>query len=115
MAFNPGCAPGPPVDPPAPPDVPVPPAPWPNAGGGFNFTFFTSAVLLNATSVPFAMLFTVPLGVRYSRLHLAGVSVSLGAAAVLVASDWARWAPWRTGRWGRTPSWATLCALPRRR
>ena len=56
----------------------------------FDYTFFTSAVLLNATSVPFAMLFTVPLGVRYSRLHLAGVSVCLGAVAVLVASDWAQ-------------------------
>lgn len=38
MAFNPGFAPGPPVDPPAPPDVPVPPAPWPNAALAFNFS-----------------------------------------------------------------------------
>ena len=47
MAFNPGFAPGPPVNPPAPPDVPVPPAPWPNADSAFNFSVvFSSSMVL---------------------------------------------------------------------
>jgi hypothetical protein len=53
MAFNPSYAPGPPVNPPAPPDVPVPPAPWPNAASAFNFSvvFSSSMVLQQAPSM----------------------------------------------------------------
>jgi hypothetical protein len=51
FSFNQAVVPVPPVDPPAPPDIPIPPAPWPNANGtGFNFSvvFSDHAVLQQA-------------------------------------------------------------------